>query len=349
MPATITVATQSSTPASRASADFVGDGINDQNAINAALDSLVNGGCIYLCEGTYRIRSNGNVFKGGVVIKNSNVLLTGAGASTRLMLDANQNVNVIRIWGDNTRNVTIRDIYINGARDTNSTSNFETCGIRGSSVVPPNNPQCNITVDSCLIEECYSLNVFLWGTGVFVHNCRLGNASADIGELLGGPGAFTDNYVEVSATSGYGLGSDQASNIRISNNTVRVTSTGRITEAIFRTWGGRYRNVIDANQVYVEPGGIVRLFCEVNGYLNIISNNSISGQQATPELGIRRGGIYVNGGTVLSANLFQNIDFVGEDTSGGWPISLVNNYFFYSSIISKPNNTMMLGNVFYPK
>ena len=44
----------------------------------------------------------------------------------------------------------------------------------------------------------------------------------------------------------------------------------------------------------------------------------------------------------------QNIDVQVQDTSGGWPVSLVSNYFFYSAVTVKPNNTMMWGNVWFP-
>ncbi|MBM4077863.1 MAG: hypothetical protein FJ267_19715, partial [Planctomycetes bacterium] len=148
MSATVTVATQSSLPSSIASADFVGDGTDDQIAVNAAINSLPDGGLVQLCEGTYTIRANNDGFRGGIVINKSNIQLQGRGPSTRLMLANNQDCNVIRVWGDDIENVVIRDLYIHGNRATNATSNFETCGIRASSVTPPTNPQQNIVVDS---------------------------------------------------------------------------------------------------------------------------------------------------------------------------------------------------------
>lgn len=345
MHATVTVATADSASTSKATANFVGDGTNDQVVINNAINSLPPcGGCVLLHEGNYDIRASDAIT--GIRLDRSNVILQGMGLATKLYLGTGQNVNVIRIIGNGIENVTIRDLYIHGNRAQNYGSNFECCGVRA--VTSGNKPCSNITVENCRIEECHRLNVMLFGDGVYVRNCHFGDASSDSVELLGGPGEISGNYLQVSGETGYGLGSDAADTIRINNNTVRVKSTGKVTEAIFRTWGGRYRNLLEGNLVIVEPGGWVKRIFETRGYLNVISNNSITGHAPNAAKNIERGLVEVNGGTLISSNYFTHIDVAVQDTSGGWPTSIVSNYFFYSAVTVKPNNTMMWGNVWFP-
>ena len=75
-------------------ADYVCDGVNDQEEIQKAINDLPTyGGSVYLLEGTYNISSSININK-------SNVTLMGAGAATVLNLTTNnaiQAFNVSRI------------------------------------------------------------------------------------------------------------------------------------------------------------------------------------------------------------------------------------------------------------
>ncbi|MBM4076471.1 MAG: hypothetical protein FJ267_12630, partial [Planctomycetes bacterium] len=279
MVATVTVATADSSNRSKGRADYLCDGIDDQVQINAAINSLpAAGGLVHLYEGTYDIRKSSTI--AGISIRRSNITLVGMGASTRLYLAANQVVNVIRIEGNGTENVAVKSMYINGNRSngnrTTNSGNFDVCGVRalttGTTVCK------NIVVEDCRIEECNRLNIMLSGEGVYARNCHIGNADSDSVELLGGPGEITGCYLDVAGYTGFGLGSDAASTIRISNNTVRVRNGGFVEQAIFRTWGGQYRNILDGNQVWVENGGVVNRVFETNGYLNVISNNGIHGQ-----------------------------------------------------------------------
>lgn len=74
--ATIKIAASNSTDNSKASADYICDGIADDVQINAAITSLTTtGGCIELSEGT---------FVGSVLINTSNIWLKGQGISTIL-------------------------------------------------------------------------------------------------------------------------------------------------------------------------------------------------------------------------------------------------------------------------
>ena len=76
---TMIVATQSSSEKSKAAADFVGDGVGDQEEIYAAIHALpASGGTVTLMEGTYDIRKvEGKL--GGLIIDRSNVMIVGQG------------------------------------------------------------------------------------------------------------------------------------------------------------------------------------------------------------------------------------------------------------------------------
>lgn len=81
--ATLVVAASDTKDTSRA--DYVGDGINDEEQIQSAIDALPTiGGKVQLLEGTYNISA-------AVNLKKSNLEIAGSGASTRLVLQTATN------------------------------------------------------------------------------------------------------------------------------------------------------------------------------------------------------------------------------------------------------------------
>ena len=75
------VATQSSSEKSKVAADFVGDGVGDQEEIYAAIHALPSsGGTVTLMEGTYDIRKVKDKL-GGLIIDRSNVTLNATAMS----------------------------------------------------------------------------------------------------------------------------------------------------------------------------------------------------------------------------------------------------------------------------
>jgi parallel beta-helix repeat protein len=87
-------------------ADFVCDGVDDQITINNAINSLSdNGGSIYLREGTYILSDN-------IIISKSNVALFGAGSSTVLKREDNNNENMRLIYAFGTANLRTTDLLI---------------------------------------------------------------------------------------------------------------------------------------------------------------------------------------------------------------------------------------------
>ncbi len=322
--AVITIAAYDAPLASRNSADYVAHSIGAQAAINAAINALpAEGGIIQLSEGTFSILGTENAL-GGIVINRSNVILQGRGISTRLLLADNQNTNVIRIIGDGLANVTVRNLYIHGNRANNYTANFEGNGIKAQSTTVT--PMANIEVSNCFVEESARLNIMIDAVNARIIDNRLGDSTSDSVEILTGPGLIQNNYAEIDDVTGYVLSTDQADDVTITNNIVKVLSTGTVTQSVIRTWGGRMNHVISNNQVIVY--GRVNRFAEINNYLSVINGNiwSMYGSQAQRPL------VELNGGTILNANILLGLDVVFRSTSG-WPSTATNNLLMSGTTI----------------
>ncbi|MCL0078410.1 right-handed parallel beta-helix repeat-containing protein [Dehalococcoidia bacterium] len=115
--ATIVVAAHNSSPQSKAQADFVADGVDDQVEIQAAIDALpAGGGKVVLMEGTFIITPDKPV-RGGIgdpagIILPSNTTLEGQGISTVLRLVDNfPSWNYI-IYMPGARNAHVRSLRI---------------------------------------------------------------------------------------------------------------------------------------------------------------------------------------------------------------------------------------------
>lgn len=89
-------------------ADYVCDGVDDQNNINAAIGNLpAGGGSIYLREGTYVVSDN-------IIISKSNVALVGAGASTVIKIKDAKNANMSVIYASGEDNLLVQNLRVNG-------------------------------------------------------------------------------------------------------------------------------------------------------------------------------------------------------------------------------------------
>lgn len=329
--ATLVVATCDSAKSSKLRADFVGDCDGDQQEINAAIQALPPvGGTVLLMEGHYDIKAVGGTL-GGVLINRSYVTLEGVGLSTRLRLADGQNTNVIRIIGNGTTGIVIQRLYIDGNFTANEGAGFELCGIKASST--GGSPIRNVTVQDTTIERSYRLNVMLDGINVRILNNHLGDARSDVAEILTGPGEMSNNYVEIASETGHALGTDSASTVTIANNIVRILSSGSVSQVVFRFWGGRYRNILSNNQVHAD--GPVAAVAEMNGYFNIVSGNVFSVRWD------QRSRFTANAGSIVTGNVFQNIDINFKDTTRDkWPIALSNNFFYVTTVT--PNTAVVV-------
>jgi hypothetical protein len=332
----VLVATCDSSEASRNQANYVGDCQGDQEEINIAIQSLAEtGGIVELAEGTYDIRAVAGT-TGGVTIDKSNVVLRGRGTSTRLLLADDQNINVIRIIGDGISTVTVRELYINGNWKHNYCPTFECSGIFAQTTGAT--PLHSITVTEAFVEDSARLNILLDGENSRITNNRLGDAGSDSAEILTGPGVISGNYLEIDETTGYGLSTDQANGVTITGNSIWILPTGSVVQSVIRTWSGRSRHIIANNHVYAQ--GEINRMLEVNGYINVITDNLFADYNYFKRLSplIVNGASLVHDNMILGGRLVLNFD-------APWASSVKDNMLFASTIEQVNPSELSLANI----
>lgn len=344
--ATVVVATTDSLESSKAAADFVGDGVGDQEEIYDAIHALPEiGGTVLLMEGTYDIRKvEGKL--GGVIIDRSNVTLAGQGTSTKLILAPGQNTNVIRIIGSGTGHILIRDLWVDQNREQNpygegdpnvSHDRFEYCGIKAYCAVPggPRGEATHdITIRNCHVLNARRLGIMLDGPNMRVMNNVLGNAQSDSVEILTGPGFIMGNLVEITGRTHVGIGSDRGNSIIMANNVVHVTDRGDI-DIGFRSWAHSDRHVIADNVLVVDEGGKCGLAMDVRGYNTTITGNTIQNLNKGERLPLWLTGC----NAIVTGNFFDNVTVVVNDkTEKDLPIMVNNNLMSNSGIEHQKGN-----------
>ena len=349
---TMIVATQSSSEKSKAVADFLGDGVGDQEEIYAAIHALPSsGGTVTLMEGTYDIRKvEGKL--GGLIIDRSNVTLIGQGTATRLILAPDQNTNVIRIIGNGVGNIVIRDLWVDQNRDQNpyngaefvniSHGRFEYNGIKAFCAEPGGScpePTHDITIENCTVLNAQRLGIMLDGPNMRVVNNRLGNAHSDAVELLEGPGFVMGNFVEITGRTHVAVGSDRGNSIIMANNVVHVREGGDLDIA-FRSWADSERHVISNNIVMVDQGGKLGLAMDVRGFDTSITGNVIRGRDEAERLPLWLTGA----GMAVTGNHFQNVELIVNDQTGtNRPILIRGNVMENSEVSHEVGNLIRPG------
>jgi len=148
--ATIVVAASDSK--NKEKADYVCDGVADEEEIELALSELgAEDGQVFLLEGTYHISSPIDILK-------SNVALVGAGWGTKLLLDDGANCRVI-IVGDNANqyeNIIIANLQIDGNKlnQSDTSHGIAIYGASGAKIL-----RCLIT--NTYIHDCHNAGVYL--------------------------------------------------------------------------------------------------------------------------------------------------------------------------------------------
>lgn len=266
-------------------ADFVCPGSNDHFTINQALDNLPeNGGHIRLSAGTYSIGAVSNTF-GGICILRNNVLLTGEGAGTRLILqDGLSDVNVIWIKGK-ISNVSVRDLFIDGNGSNHERTRklgWQGCnGIKAIDINPFDNHPSNISVQNCRIENCRLMAVMLSGENVEVLNSYFtGNFGSHVIEILGDSGRIDGCTLRVKEGErvGFGFSTDASFRYHITNNQIFVDEGGTIASHPINNWPlmiygnktNEYHGIISGNML-INRGKTGAVLCQ--GYMDLISNN----------------------------------------------------------------------------
>ncbi len=341
--ATAVVATKDSSERSRSAAQFVGDGLGDQEEINAAVRSLPPaGGTVLLMEGTYDIRRvEGQL--GGVIIDRSDVVLAGQGPATRLIQAPGQETNVIRIIGSGVGRIVVRDLYVDANRDANPVgegdpkvghARFEFCGIKAYCQKPGQSgakPCHNITIRNTTVLNARRLGIMLEGRNMKVIDNTIGNATSDAVEILTGPGEIRGNYFEITGRTHVAVGSDRADSMIMAENIVHVRESGDI-DIGFRSWADSQRHVIANNVLTVDPGGKCKLAMDIRGFGAVISGNNIQTDSSNERLRLMISG----GNTLVSGNCFENVIVeVNDKTGTDKPISINNNLMENSTVEHK--------------
>lgn len=339
LPAAVIVATKDSSSASRAAARFVGDGVGDQEEINAAIRALPPaGGTVLLMEGTYDIRRVPGTL-GGVLIERSDVVLAGQGPGTKLIQGPGQETNVVRIIGSGVGDVVIRDLSIDANRDGNpigegnpnvSHARFEFCGIKAFCAVPggTGEPCHDITIRNTRVMNARRLGIMLEGRNMNVVDSVIGNATSDAVEILTGPGQIRGNYFEVTGRTHVAAGSDRGDSIRMTDNVVHVRRGGDI-DIGFRSWAGSHRHVIAGNVLTVDPGGKCALAMDIRGFGAVVTGNHVHTANADMPLRL----LITGGNTLVTGNMFENVVIEVDDKTGaGKPIVVNNNLMEQSHI-----------------
>jgi len=136
--ATVVVAASDASAKSKAQADYVCDGTDDQVEIQAAIDTEKH---VKLTEGTFVLSNRLQL--------DSDTLLEGSGFGTVLKMANNANaVSVINAVGVN--NVIVRSLKVDGNR-ANNTKGY---GIRFDQ-------SNNIVVEDCFVTSCYDTNILI--------------------------------------------------------------------------------------------------------------------------------------------------------------------------------------------
>jgi hypothetical protein len=350
--ATVVVAAADAPAHLRSAADVVCLGRDDHVVINAAIERLPEtGGRVHLTAGTYRIGAVQGTY-GGVTIGRSDLVLTGEGTGTRLVLqDGLTDINTIWIRGD-VHDVTVRDLAIdgNGARQVpwvrersewnggNGIKIIDPGGKPGPSGIIDVTPR-RVSVENCRIENCQLMAVMAHGTAVEVVACHFtGDFGSHVVEILGHSGRIQGCtlLVKDGDTVRFGFATDRCCSYHIIDNQIHVEAGGRITSHPINNWpplqpggelttGRQFHGVISGN-ILVNHGttGHVRL----DGYMDVVRGNVFRGVPVV--IGCPNGGL----GVTFDHNLLIDsaLDIVSPHRSPESRILIAGNQFFNSPV-----------------
>jgi hypothetical protein len=293
--ATVVVAAADAPGHLKAAAAVVCPGQDDHLLINAAIAALPEaGGRVHLTGGSFSIGAVEGTF-GGITIARSNVLLTGEGSATRLLLQGGlTDCNVIWINGD-IHDVAVRDLFINGNGKAQVPWLRARAGWNGGNGIKIIDPAGvlgptprNVRVETCHIENCQLMAVMAHGTAVEVLNCYFtGDFGSHVIEILGHSGRIEGCTLRVKEgdTVAFGFSTDASYTYHIINNKIFVEPGGKITSHPINNWppklygqgkaaGQEYHGVIAGN-LLINHGstGYVRL----DGYMDLVHHNTFRG------------------------------------------------------------------------
>ncbi|MHA1286991.1 MAG: right-handed parallel beta-helix repeat-containing protein [Candidatus Thorarchaeota archaeon] len=253
--ATVVVAASDASAESKAQADYVCDGTDDQVEIQAAIDSLPSGGVIKLSEGLFTC--SGTISFAG----KTNIWLKGAGRGTKIQTVNNLgSQGIVNVWAP-ASDIKISDLFL----DINGTQTNYGISIRGNSDAPPG------------VERILVSNV--WIKDADDDGVEIINSARDVSVINSFfIGTFSDSPLEVG---------DGSCNVLILGNHINATSNEGIgvnSHSAIGTSPGRI--VISNNFISYSVGGGMGAIAIGGGvsFSDIVIVNNII--DSTPDDGI---------------------------------------------------------------
>ena len=325
-------------------ADYVCDGTDDQNQINAAISSLPeHGGSVYLREGTF-------VLSGGIGIAGSNVTIGGSGAGTVLKVQDGLNGSMVLVNAIYADSVVLRDLIIDGNAGMNTEGSYKgvfldhcsdsrISGVRvrdlrgvgmeiGSSYL--------MTVENCGIRDCASNGIIVnYSVGVSISGNLLQGCGGE-SVLLTSSRDCTLQGNQVLYGGSHGVSLDLSNYNTIENNVLR----GSEKSGLFLEMS--YYNAISGNQVF--DSGNWGVFMSSASDHNTVTGNSVS---ASGYDGIRTDeslGNSIISNMVLDSGWAGLIVYDSDDTvvSG----NVVDSCFYSGISVYNSNHVVVSGNTF---
>lgn len=274
-------------------ADYVCNGTADQGTINYAVNATgVNGGAVYLLEGTYNITSSINLDNTAPVVSTNKVIIgTGAGTVLRVTTGTS-NVNVIN--ASNVTGTLISQLMVDGNNQTGGNNN----GIVFDNV-------SNSKINNVQVKSIDGIGISF----VSSSNNTVSNSSSKLNSNNGirldhssNNNVSGNNFSSAGSNAGIFLNTLNQNNI-ISNNIVRSNAGSGILVSN-SSFNIIRNNNIASNSVH----GILLMGSDSSNTSdsNIISGNNVesNGTDTTSHYGIRLG--LANNNTVSANCLYGN-------------------------------------------
>lgn len=320
------------------SADYVCDGTDDQVEIQQAIDSLTNGGTVFLLDGTFNITSS-------IKVNNSNVNIVGTGYNTVLdgsslpIPDMNAIINVgdvsvtsnvtisnirfnnhdthIHVYPDGSK-VTISDCYFNKA-----SSGFVTNLVaRGQYVYIYKNTflsQGGIsTIDSSVIKDnvYYNMMTHYVGNNCFVSGDNyyaMAIINIGSGSIVSGVNGYNRAMVNISGSNSE-VSNSLLSSVTIASDSATV-SGNKIASSIYTSGTTTNSNIIGNKCATIV----------LTGNYNVISNNVVSTPSNAVALSVTGTANVIVGNYVESPTTMDTIRIIGGSNSNISSNSVSNN------------------------
>ena len=270
----------------QADCDYLCDGTDDQEEINAAIQALpTGGGEVVILDGTYHITGRVNINK-------SDVTLTGNGKNTILKQSAADGAatHIIDITYDNN---TIRRLVLDGNREAYSSNQTAQQDAYAACIHITNHQSSSFDINHTVITECMCINAI--GYGIYGANAKYTNIKNNIIQNSGARG------IELQSRSNHSV---------ISGNLFKENNGGIVTYGSFNIING---NILDSNsmsgiQVSSQSSStITGNFANNNeGYgirVSMSFNTTVCGNSCVDN----KSGISLSGGTAAENRSINNV------------------------------------------